>query len=51
MPRSHQMTDIASQLDEAALGRVLEFALLLVDAIDAALEPESDRAQEPATPA
>lgn len=50
-PRSHQSTDTANAVDEAALGRTLEAALVLVDAIDAAVGPEPAASDAPATPA
>jgi hypothetical protein len=51
-PRSHQAIDVIDALDEAALGRALEAALVLVDAIDAALgEPEPADRGASATPA
>jgi hypothetical protein len=46
-PRSHQPTDVVTAIDQAALDRTIEFALRLVDAIDASLAP----AEAPATPA
>jgi peptidase M28-like protein len=46
-PRSHQTTDVATNLDEAALGRALQFALVLVDEINASLAP-ADAAPTPA---
>jgi hypothetical protein len=46
-PRSHQPGDDASAIDQAALDGTLEFALRLVDEIDASLAP----AEKPATPA
>jgi hypothetical protein len=46
-PRSHQTTDVATNLDEAALGRALAFALVLVDEINASLAP-ADAAPTPA---
>lgn len=45
-PRSHQATDVISAVDETALDRTTEFALRLVDEIDASLTP----AEAPATP-
>jgi hypothetical protein len=55
-PRSHQPADTPANLDRAALGRAVEFGLLLIDAIDAALEPDSathsdDAPEEAITPA
>jgi Peptidase family M28 len=52
-PRSHQTADVADTIDETALGRAVEAALILVDAIDAALEPEPEQqgSEAPATPA
>jgi Peptidase family M28 len=47
-PRSHQPTDTASTIDEAALNNTLEYALLLIDEIDAWL---AAAAPAPATPA
>jgi peptidase M28-like protein len=38
-PRSHQPTDVATTIDETALDRTIEFALRLVDQIDASLAP------------
>lgn len=46
-PRSHQPTDLAPAIDDPALDQTIEFALRLVDAIDASLAP----AEAPATPA
>jgi hypothetical protein len=46
-PRSHQSADTATRIDHAALDRMIEFALRLVDEIDASLAP----AAAPATPA
>ena len=46
-PRSHQTRDLMSNIEDAALGRALEFALILVDEIDASLAP----AEAAATPA
>jgi len=46
-PRSHLLTDTIEGIDDAALGRALEFALVLVDEIDASLTP----AGPPAIPA
>ncbi len=46
-PRSHQAADVVDAVDEAALGRALQVALVLVDEIDASLAP----AEAPATPA
>jgi hypothetical protein len=46
-PRSHQSTDVAEAIDEAALGRALQLALVLVDEINAAHAP----AEASATPA
>jgi len=46
-PRSHQPQDVEPTIDEAALDQTLEFALELIDAIDASLTP----AQRSATPA
>jgi len=43
-PRSHQKSDTAADIDPAALDRVVEFGLLLVDAIDGFL-----RGAQPAT--
>jgi hypothetical protein len=42
-PRSQQGSDTAPALDPAALDRVLEFALTLVDAIDADLTRPTGR--------
>jgi hypothetical protein len=44
-PRSHQATDVATAIDQAALDRTTEFALRLVDEISAAVAP----ADAPAT--
>lgn len=42
VPRSHRRTDTAAKLDRVALDQAVQFALLLVDAIDAALgEPQT----------
>jgi hypothetical protein len=46
-PRSHQTADIATTIDPTALDRAIEFALRLVDEIDASLAP----AEAAATPA
>ncbi len=46
-PRSHQAADVTEAIDEAALGRALQAALVLVDEIDASLSPGA----APATPA
>jgi hypothetical protein len=46
-PRSHQAADVAQTVDPAVLDRALEFALRLVDEIDASLTP----ADASATPA
>lgn len=43
-PRSHQRTDQVSRLDPKSLDDALQFALLMVDAIDAALADASERA-------
>jgi hypothetical protein len=45
-PRSHQRQDTPDAVDEQALGRAVEFGLLLIDAIDAFLA--TDRAATPA---
>lgn len=48
-PRSHQPTDTLERLDRDALDRAVQFALLLVDAIDAAVgELSAERAVTPA---
>ncbi len=38
-PRSHQTRDVGDRIDETVLGRALEFALVLVDEINASLAP------------
>ncbi len=43
-PRSHQAKDVTSNIDQAALDRALEFALILVDEIDASLAPATPAA-------
>jgi hypothetical protein len=49
-PRSHQTADVTDAIDEAALGRALEGALVLTDAIDSALERrEPENSAAPAT--
>ncbi len=50
VPRSHQRTDTAAGIDDAALGRALEFGLVLTDAIDAAVEPGPTSTDAPAEP-
>jgi hypothetical protein len=50
-PRSHQSIDTTDRLDPVALDRTLELGLRLIDAIDAALEPEPAASDEAATPA
>jgi hypothetical protein len=52
-PRSHQATDAAATIDEGALGRALQFGLVLVDAIAAATAaPDTpDTPDTPETPA
>lgn len=50
-PRSHQPADVATRIDQAALDRTIEFALRLVDEIDASLAPAETPAEAPATPA
>lgn len=48
-PRSHQRTDTADAVDSEALDRALQFALLMVDAIDATVgELQSREATTPA---
>jgi hypothetical protein len=48
-PRSHQRTDTPESIDEAAVDRTVEFGLMLVDPIDAALSPvEETEAPTPA---
>jgi hypothetical protein len=42
--RSHQPADVTQAVDQAALDRTLEFALRLVDEIDASLAPADARA-------
>jgi hypothetical protein len=46
-PRSHQATDLVGAVDEGGLGRALQFALVLVDEINASLAP-ADAAPTPA---
>jgi hypothetical protein len=38
-PRSNQATDVQAAIDQTALDRTVEFALLLIDAINASLAP------------
>ena len=49
VPRSHQAGDVAAAIDLQALERMTQFALLLVDGIDAAVGAE--RRRPAATPA
>ena len=42
-PGSHQTKDITDNIEAGALGRALEFALILVDEIDASLAPAERR--------
>jgi Peptidase family M28 len=39
IPRSHQTTDLSATIDEAALNKAVEFALVLVDEINGSLAP------------
>jgi hypothetical protein len=50
-PRSHQSTDMVDNVDKHAIDRAVTLGLVLVDAIDAALDPEPATSDEAATPA
>jgi hypothetical protein len=43
VPRSHQPTDTAAAVDPAAVDETVQFALMLIDAIDAVLSNSAVR--------
>lgn len=47
-PRSHQRADTPAEIDEAAIDRTVEFALLLVDRLDAFVASHAQRLTTPA---
>jgi hypothetical protein len=49
VPRSHQSTDVAAALEQAAHDRAVQFGLMLVDAIDALLGSRRGPPEEPAS--
>ncbi len=49
--RSHQATDTPENIDQVALDRAVQFGLLLIDAIDAALDADHASSETTATPA
>lgn len=50
VPRSHQAGDTTARVDPGTQSEVLHFGLLLVDAIDSALDPDPETSQPETTP-